>query len=199
MAVQKVAISKLSFKPVSAEVWPDLEALFGERGACGGCWCMYWRISRKEFNAQKGDGNKKAFKKIVKDGAVPGIIAYADGKPVGWCAVRPREDYPVLDGSRILKPVDEQPVWSIVCQFVLAPYRRQGVSAKLLEAVVKHVKKQGGKIVEGYPHDPKTDQPAAFVWTGLAPAFLEAGFEEVARRSATRPIMRYVIQAERRK
>jgi GNAT superfamily N-acetyltransferase len=193
MPLKKVTPSKLEFRPLTPERWADLETLFGERGACGGCWCMYWRSRHKEFTAQKGEGNKKAFKKIVKSGEIPGIIAYEGGKPIGWCAVRPREEYPVLDGSRILKPVDEEPVWSIVCQFILAPYRRQGISVKLLKAVIKHVKEQGGKIVEGYPHDPKKDQPAAFVWTGLAPAFLEAGFEEVARRSATRPIMRYRI------
>jgi GNAT superfamily N-acetyltransferase len=158
---------------------------------------MWWRISRKQWNAQRGDANKKAFKKIVKSDVMPGIIAYADGKPVGWCAVRPREEYPVLENSRILKPVDDQPVWSIVCQFILAPYRRQGISVKLLKAAIKHVRQQGGKIVEGYPTDPTKDQPAAFVWTGLAPAFREAGFEEVARRSPTRPIMRHVISRKK--
>lgn len=193
MPVKEVPVSKLTFLPLTPDRWPDLEALFGERGACGGCWCMWWRIGRKQWNEQRGEGNKKAFKKIVKSGAVPGIIAYADGKPVGWCAVQPREEYPVLERSRVMKPVDEKPVWSIVCQFILAPYRRQRISVKLLKAAVKHVRKMGGKIVEGYPTDPKDIQPANWVWTGVAPAFLEAGFAKVARRSPTRPIMRCVI------
>ena len=198
MPLQKVSVSKLTFQAATSARWPDLETLFGERGACGGCWCMYWRVSRKEFDAKRGESNKKALKKIVKSEIVPGIIAYAGGKPIGWCAVQPRESYPVLSGSRILKPVDDREVWSIVCQFILAPYRRQGISVKLLKAAVKHVKAHGGSIVEGYPTDPTKDQPAAFVWTGLAAAFLEAGFEEVARRSATRPIMRFVISTPKK-
>ena len=159
---------------------------------------MWWRIGRSKWNEQRGDGNKKAFRKIVKSGAVPGIIAYADGKPIGWCAVQPREEYSGLERSRVLKPVDDKPVYSITCQFILAPYRRQGISVKLLKAAIKHVKQQGGKIVEGYPTEPKTVQPANWVWTGLAPAFLAAGFEEVARRSPSRPIMRFTISSRKK-
>jgi GNAT superfamily N-acetyltransferase len=198
MPIQKVTVSKLTFQAVTPERWPDLETLFGERGACAGCWCMWWRISRKQWKEQQGEGNRKALRKIVKSGALPGIIAYAGNEPVGWCAVQPREVFPVLERSRILQPVDDSPVWSIVCLFVLAPYRRQGISVGLLKAAVRHVKAQGGMIVEGYPTDPKKDQPAAFVYTGLASAFLEAGFEEVARRSPTRPIMRFTISSAKK-
>jgi GNAT superfamily N-acetyltransferase len=184
---------KITIEPVTAERWLDLESLFGERGACAGCWCMWWRLRRKEWNEMKGDGNKKALRKIVKSNSLPGLIAYVNGVPAGWCAVRPRDEFPVLNNSRILKPVDDEPVWSIVCLFVLAAYRKQGLSVKLIEAAVKHVKKQGGKIVEGYPTETAKLQPAAFVYTGLASAFVSAGFEEVARRSKSRPIMRYIL------
>ena len=198
MPVQKVKVSKLAFHPATPDRWPDIEQLFGERGACAGCWCMWWRLARTQWKEQRGDGNRKALRKIVKSGALPGILAYADGKPVGWCAVQPREEFPVLERSRILKPVDDSPVWSIVCQFVLAPNRRQGLSVELLNAAVEHVREQGGGIVEGYPTDAVKDQPAAFVHTGLASAFREAGFTEVARRSPTRPIMRYTLSSRKR-
>jgi GNAT superfamily N-acetyltransferase len=184
---------KLSFKPVTPDRWTDLEALFGENGACGGCWCMTWKTKRSEWEKYKGAGNKKRLKKLVSDGGVPGLLAYDGVRPVGWCAVEPRENYPVLARSRVLKPIDDQPVWSVTCLFISKNYRRQGVSAQLLKAAAAHVKKSGGRIIEGYPFEPKVNQPDAFVWTGIASAYLEAGFEEAARGSKTRPIMRKTL------
>jgi len=191
--------ARLRFAPLSPATWSDFEQLFGERGACGGCWCMWWRLRRSEFDRQKGEGNRRAMEALVASGDQPGILAYLGEAPVGWCAVAPREAYPVLGRSRILKPVDETPVWSIVCFFVAKQHRGQGVSVALLRAAVDHVRRSKGRVVEGYPVEPRQDaMPAAFAWTGLASAFRRAGFEECARRSATRPIMRYVLQAGRR-
>src|SRR3989441_10443832 len=96
----------------------DLVTLFGKNGACAGCWCMWWRSPRWQWVKGKGEGNKRAMRKLVKDGAVTGLLAYADGAPVGWCAIAPRTDYPRLANSRTLKPVDDQAVWSITCFFV---------------------------------------------------------------------------------
>jgi len=192
----------LEFHPVTVKRWKDLVSLFGERGACGGCWCMWWRLSRSQFNKQKGEGNRKALKKIVDSGEIPGILAYADGEPIGWCSVAPRERFSTLERSRILKRVvenpaeggDEKPVWSVVCFFVAKPFRRKGVTVKLLKAAVEYAKKRGAKIVEGYPIEPKKGKmPDVFANTGLASAFRQAGFVEVLRRSETRPIMRYFI------
>jgi len=189
----------IEFRPLTSERWPDFETLFGKNGACGGCWCMWWQLPRSEFNRQKGQRNKQAMKAIVASGEVPGILAYFDQKPIGWCAVAPREHYPVLGRSRILKEIDDTPVWSVTCFFIAKEHRKQGVSVQLLRAAVEHVKRRGGKVVEGYPIEPKTDtMPAAFVWTGLASAFREAGFVECARRSDTRPIMRYDVEKSRK-
>jgi len=185
---------ELSFHPLTRERWRDFERLFGERGACGGCWCMWWRLKRSEFENQKGEGNRKAMNNIVKSGEVPGILAYAGQTPVGWCSVAPRESFPVLNRSRILKKVDETPVWSIVCFFIDKAHRDQGVSVRLLRAAIEYVRRQGGEVLEGYPVEPKKGRmPAAFAWTGVASAFEKAGFVEVARRSEMRPIMRYII------
>ena len=181
---------RLEFFPATADRWADVETLFGARGACGGCWCMTWRLPRAEFNRNKGDANREAFHKLIRKSPAPGILAYADGKPVGWCAVAPREAYPALERSRILKPVDSQPVWSISCLFVEKSHRRQGLSAKLVQAATKFAKSQGAKIVEGYPQVVDLALPAAFVWTGLEQSFVRAGFIEVARRSPKRPILR---------
>jgi GNAT superfamily N-acetyltransferase len=188
----------LTFHPLMPERWPDLARLFGRRGACGGCWCMWWRLPRSEFARGKGEGNRRALRRIVRAGRAPGILAYADGEPVGWCSVAPREEYPVLERSRTLKRVDERPVWSVVCFFVTRPFRRRGVSVKLLEAAADYVRRQGGTIVEGYPVESrKGAMPDAFAWTGLVQAFREAGFEEVERRSPTRPIMRREVRRGR--
>jgi GNAT superfamily N-acetyltransferase len=185
----------LSIRPATAARWRDLEQLFGERGACGGCWCMFWRLPRREWDARRGAGNKRALKKIVSSGGIaPGIIAYLGKEPIGWCAVAPREHYIRLEGSRILKPVDDQPVWSISCLYINKIYRRKGVSTQLLKGAVEFATKHGARIVEGYPVEPMTDKmPDPFLWHGVPSAFKAAGFKEVARRSETRPIMRLAI------
>lgn len=178
-------------RPVTPARWNDVEVLFGERGACAGCWCMYWRLPRSVWERQKGAANKRALEKLVAAGDPPGLLAYDGRVPVGWCALARRDDYPGLARSRVLKPVDEQPVWSVTCLFVARPYRRRGVSVRLLKAAADYVRGRGGRIVEGYPVEPRQGaMPDAFAWTGLASAFRKAGYREVARRSDTRPIMR---------
>ena len=155
---------------------------------------MWSRLSRSQYEAQKGARNKRAMKKLVDNGHTPGIVAYQNGQPIAWCSVAPRESFIRLEHSRILKPVDGQPVWSVVCFFVAKEHRRGGLSAKLLKAAIDFVRGRGGRIVEGYPVEPQKMQPDAFMWTGLAAAFTKAGFKECARRSATRPVMRYTIK-----
>jgi GNAT superfamily N-acetyltransferase len=186
--------SKFKFYPVTKINWKDFENLFGEKGACAGCWCMYWRMRRKDYDLQRGSGTKRIMKNLVNNGTVPGIIAYDNNKPVGWCSVAPREDFPVLENSRVLKRIDEKPVWSIVCFFIQKEFRKKGLSLELLNAAITFVKMNKGKIIEGYPVEPKSGKTAdVFAWTGLASAFRKAGFKELERRSETRPIMRYII------
>ena len=185
----------LTFHPLTPEQWDAFEELFGPRGACGGCWCMCWRRSRSEFVAKKGNGNRRAMKALVEKGTEPGIIAFDGERPVGWIALAPREEYLALSRSRVLKQVDEVPVWSVSCFFVAKDYRNRGVTVELLKAAIDFVAERGGTTLEGYPVEPKTDAMApAFAWTGLAAAFLKAGFTEHHRGSPTRPVMRYEIK-----
>jgi GNAT superfamily N-acetyltransferase len=194
MSSAPVSLANVEYHPVSVERWQDLEALFGPRGACGGCWCMWWRLARSQFQRQKGEGNKHSFRQIIEGGEGPGLLAYAGGQPIGWCAVAPRQAYPVLGRSRILKRVDDQPVWSVVCFFVTKPFRGKGLTVGLLRAAVAYAKQHGATVVEGYPVEPKSSpMPALFAYTGLTSAFRKAGFVEVLRRSQTRPIMRYLV------
>jgi GNAT superfamily N-acetyltransferase len=157
---------------------------------------MFWKLPRKDFEAMQGETNRLAQQSIVASGRVPGILAYVDGVPAGWIAVEPRSEYPGLARSRILKPLDEIPVWSVPCFFVDKKYRGEGLTIGLLEAAVAHVKSRGGKVVEGYPVEPRAGgkMPPVFVYTGLASTFRQAGFTEAERRSETRPIMRRVIE-----
>jgi len=183
------------FHPLTADRFDDFETLFGERGACGGCWCMWWRLDRKTFDAGKGAKNRRAMKKVVDSGEVPGILVYRSGVPIGWCALAPRERYPRLARSRVLAPVDERPVWSVVCFFVAKPWRRRGITRALLEAAVAWAGEHGARIVEGYPVVARRGaMPDAFAYTGLPGAFEKAGFREVARRSPSRPIVRREIR-----
>lgn len=185
---------KLEFHPADAGRWRDLERLFGPRGACAGCWCMLWRLPRAEWERSKGERNKRALRRLVESSEPPGLIAYADGEPAGWIAFAPRSSYPVLGRSRVLAPVDTAPVWSVVCFFVARPFRRRGLSVKLLEAAAAEARRRGARCLEGYPVEPRKGvMPDAFAWTGTAAAFRRAGFTEAARRSATRPIMRRVL------
>lgn len=185
----------LKIEPLTFDRWRDFERLFGPRGACGGCWCMWWRLTPREFGKRKGAGNKRAMKALVRRGEVPGLLAYDGEEAVGWCAVAPRSAYARLGRSRILRPVDDAEVWSVVCFYVAKDWRRRGVTTALLRAATAYVKSRGGKVVEGYPVEPEKDKiPDAFAYPGLAAAFKAAEFDEVARRSPTRPIMRYHLK-----
>lgn len=183
----------LSFHPLTPKLWRDFELLFGENGACGGCWCMFWKLRGKDFSGNTGDMARQMQKSIVDSKIVPGLLAYSEGYPVGWIAVEPRGAYPKLAHSRVLKPIDDQEVWSITCLFVEKKHRRKGIAVELLKAAIEHVKGCNGRIVEGYPVDSKKEQPAPFIFTGTASAYVKAGFKEVARNSPTRPIFRFIL------
>jgi GNAT superfamily N-acetyltransferase len=185
---------KSKIHPLTPDRWTDFQRLFGGRGACAGCWCMFWLLPGKQWRAQQGERNRKAMQKLVKSNQPPGLLAYLDGQPAGWCAVGPRESYVRLAASRILKPVDTQPVWSVTCFFIARSFRRQGLTVALLEGAAKFARKCGAEVLEGYPVEPKKQQPDVFVYTGLASAYRKAGFTEVARRSPTRPIFRRVLR-----
>ncbi len=187
-------VVKLTVHPLTPDRWQDFEALFGARGGCGGCWCMTPRLTLAEYERNKGEGNRRAMKAIVGGGGIPGILGFLEEKAVAWCSIGPRDHFSWLARSRIFQPVDERPVWSIVCFFVDKDHRRQGLSVRMIEAACDFAGEQGAQCIEAYPVEPKKDPtPPPFVHTGLAGAFERAGFREVARRSETRPIMRYDV------
>jgi GNAT superfamily N-acetyltransferase len=180
----------LAVRPLTPARWDDFVKLFGERGACAGCWCMWWRLPRAQWTANGSAGNRRAMKQLVDGGAVTGLLAYAGREPVGWCSLGPRADYSGLARSRTLKPIDDRPVWSVTCFFVARPYRKRGVTAALLAAAVTYARRRGARTVEAYPVDPGKPWPDAYAFSGLLPVYLRAGFEEVARPSRTRAVVR---------
>lgn len=174
--------------------WEGFSAVMGDKGGCGGCWCMLWRLPRKEMEAGMGASNREAMRRIFDSGHIPGLVAYRQDEAVGWIQIDRRMAFPRLAKSRILKPVDDAEVWSVSCFLVDKRVRRQGLSVALLRAACDFACERGARILEGYPIDsPKPKYPAVYAWTGFAQAYREAGFTEVARRSETRPIMRRVL------
>jgi GNAT superfamily N-acetyltransferase len=155
---------------------------------------MWFRETTAEYRDRKGAKNRAAFRAIVKRGVPPGVLAYVDGRPAGWCAVAPRPEYTRLARSRTLAPVDDAEVWSITCFFIGAEARGRGVSTALLRGAVELAAAHGARIVEAYPVDTGGKRIAAdAAYHGLASTFRAAGFEEVTRRSAQRPIMRRAV------
>lgn len=187
-------VASLAIVPASPDRWPDVERLFGPRGACGGCWCMWPRLRGTDFNRLKGQPNRLAFQALVEGGSEPGVLAYAAGQPAGWCAVAPRAAYPRLGRGLTLPDSLEPGVWSIVCLFVARPYRRKGLSVALIQAAVDLAAAHGARLVEAYPVEPRTaNVPAAFAWMGLAAAYQHAGFGEAGRPTGKRPVLRRVL------
>ncbi|MBN2224851.1 MAG: GNAT family N-acetyltransferase [Deltaproteobacteria bacterium] len=180
--------------PLTPDRWDDFDALFGENRACNGCWCMWWRLTHAEFYAGLGRRNKEAMKRIVDSGEVPGLIAYSGDNPVGWCSVAPRERFGRLNRSPILKRIDDEPVWSVVCFCVHRTARGRGLMRALVSAAVRHAAERGARIVEGYPRDTAVKHySVADLYVGTVSLFKAAGFVEAARRSPAKPIMRYRV------
>lgn len=188
---------QLIFHPLDTEHWDDLVTLFGKDRGCGGCWCMWWRLSRADFQRMIGDPNRQAFASLAKSGAPLGLLGYFDEKPVGWIAIAPREHYSSLERSRILKRVDNQPVWSITCIFINRGARHSGMTTELIRAAVKYAASQGAECVEAYPVI-RGDKPIsdANAYTGYSSTYLKLGFIEAGRNSPGRPIMRFSLKPQ---
>jgi GNAT superfamily N-acetyltransferase len=190
----------LVVRPLTPARWPDLEALFAARGCsvARGCWCMYYRISGKYALTRPSDGQRRSAKEALRALAPAdppaGLLGYRGRTPVGWISLGPREDFAKLAKSPVMKPVDDQRVWSIVCFVVPSEYRGQGVAAELLEGAIAYARKRGVTLLESYPVDKAQPSAADAPWFGSQRMFDQAGFGEVARRRPDRPIMRLRLE-----
>src|SRR5262249_31906424 len=173
-------------------LWPALEDLFGDQGACNGCWCMYWRIGRG-YRKKTRTANKAAFREVVRHGPPPGLLAFDGEVAVGWCQLTPRSALPWLDRTWRLKRVDDVPVWSLSCFYIRIGYRRQGITSHLIAAALRAAKRARAPALEAYPLD--ADLTPSASRTGYASSFPRAGCKTVARHGPPRPIMRHDLQA----
>lgn len=188
---------KISVAPLVAERWNDLVAVFGcGHGICSQCWCMYWRLPRREFERSLGARNRRLFRARVAAGPPPGLLAYLDAEPVGWVQVGPRADVPNWNGARRLTgatddaPADDPRVWGISCFATRVGYRQLGVSAALLAAAVRWARRNGARILDACPVDTAGRRNPISIYHGVASLFERAGFGEVVRRRPDRPLMR---------
>jgi GNAT superfamily N-acetyltransferase len=188
-----VAVQKIKIRPLTADRWMDLVTLFGEHGAQGGCWCMWWRARPKDYERNAGEKNEYAFKELVDSRQPVGLLAYIKEQPVGWCSVAPREQLVRVNTSTTWRPVDELPVWAISCFFIHKEYRGKQITKQLLLNAIHYARKNGAIAIEAYPkdvsHATKRDKDRA-LYFGTTKMFTEVGFEEVIRRHPSFPIMR---------
>ena len=179
---------KLTIRPLTPDLWPALEDLFGKRGPVSRCWCMYWRIGN-DYRKKPRGVNKAVFCELVKDGPPPGLLAFDGDLAVGWCQLTPRHVLPWLDRTWRLKRVDDVPVWSLSCFYIRKGYRKRGVTSALIVAALETAKRAGAPALEAYPLDAKLTPSTSS--TGYLSTFQRAGFKIVARHIPPRPIVRY--------
>jgi GNAT superfamily N-acetyltransferase len=184
----------IRIKDLTPALWPALEALFGNNGACGGCWCMTWRIEKGErWDDVKGKTAKRRMKALVGEGKALGALAFVGDDAVGWCSYGPRTDYPKLNRARTLACDDADRVWSLPCFFIKREWRGSGVATALLAHAVKSLGQRGVEVIEGYPVKPARQgqkTPDAFAWTGTRAMFEACGFELVGSPSTSKLRMR---------
>ncbi|WP_407564532.1 hypothetical protein [Streptomyces sp. 184] len=183
-------------RPLTANTWEDFETVMGARGGAAGCWCMHWRSSIAEWMENKGDGNRAAIRALAERETPPGVVGYLDAEPAAWCAFGNRSDFPRMQRSALLKPVDDEPVVSLTCLLIKKEHRGGGLSAAWITAVCDYLAETSPtRTVEAYPIEPPAGRRAGpdTAMTGIAGAFTDAGFTEIARARHDRPIVRYKL------
>ena len=198
--VAAVANSPVAIRALEPDDWRTVERLFGANGACGGCWCMWWRVEKggKTWEEAKGAKNRARMQRLVRHGTVHAVLAFDGDEPIGWCSFGPRTSFPRLVNSRVLEREASDDTWSIVCFFVPAKQRGKGLATRMLRAASERAFELGARAIEGYPVVPrsKTERmPAAFAWTGVPAVFEAAGYTRTRRPRGMRPI--YTLESSR--
>ncbi|MEO8146468.1 MAG: GNAT family N-acetyltransferase [Bacteroidia bacterium] len=192
---EKEFLTQLTYEPLTKKTWSAFENLFGEKGACGGCWCMYDRIKKTDFAEGKYESNKQSFKEIVWSGKPTGLLAFYEDEAIAWCSLAPRENFMRIENSRVHKRIDDKPVWSMTCFFIKKEFRNCGLSTALIESTKKYAKQNKIKFLEAYPTIPYSKKmPDSFAWIGIYSAFKKAGFKIINHASKSRPMVRYEVK-----
>jgi GNAT superfamily N-acetyltransferase len=198
--VPEADMPSLTTRELSTQTWDDLEQVLGERGGSRGCWCMHWRLSFAEWEKGRGDGNRDALRERAGRGPAPGLVGYLDGEPVAWIAVGDRGEYPRMARSPAMRPVDDTPGWVVSCVFVRSDHRGSRLPVEMIRAACELAARSGQRTVEAVPVDPVDGRRAGpdNAMTGIASAYRDAGFVEVARPKPDRPVMRWTVSEDTR-
>lgn len=188
--VSETDLGTMTSRPLIPERFPDMVEVFGERGVARNCFCMYWRTPKGGFEDNRD--NRDRFADVARDERPPGLIGYVEDSPVGWVQVGPRDEFPAIDRSRLLRPVDDVETWSINCFVVRAGHRKRGVGAGLLAGAIQFATDQGAAVIEAYPVDGQRSSSVDY-FTGTLSMFDEHGFVELIRRNDSRPIVRLTV------
>lgn len=187
--------------PIGEVPWPDVDAVFGTRGDPSSCFCQYFKLTGGTWRGATRDQCRDALHEQAQHRPGPGLIAYLDGEPAGWCAVEPRANYERLRSSRISKasvhPDFADPsIWAITCLVVRVGFRKRGIARALAGAAVEHARANGARVVEAYPVDTaeRPGMSSAELYHGTVSLFLAAGLEVAARPLPGRAVMRLAVR-----
>lgn len=189
-------LPKIVVRPIGPEDWSLIENLFGPRGACGGCWCMTWRVPKggKTWTERTGEQNRRDFQRLVKSGRAQGCLAFVDDEAVGWCSIGPRADFPRIERTKAFATEWDESTWSVTCFFILPAWRGIGVATALLKGATKLAKSLGARELQGYPvkltQGPGVKMPGAFAWTGIPSIFERQKFVQITLPGETRSVYR---------
>lgn len=185
--------------PVTPERWPDFEDLFGKQGACYGCWCTHFRLPPAARRENDRERNKDHIRVRIETGPPPGLLAFQDGKAVGWMQVGPRADVPEFNnagrGSAPLEPADasDPAVWAISCFFLRSKARGKGLTHQLVQGGIEFARENGARFLEACPMDLSRDSRSIGLFVGSTRVFEKAGFQRMVERKTGRPLVRLVL------
>lgn len=168
--------------PVTPDRFDDMGDVINPNRRDNHCWCLSHRCTTGEI-AELGETREDAMRALTER-EPQGVVTYRDGLPVGWCSIGPRSHITRLTKSKLIRPVDDLDVWSIICVVVRSGHRRQGVTAEMLEGAVAYAASQGAPAVEAYPVDPDGRMDLTMAFVGTRSMFERAGFEVVGTTDA---------------
>jgi GNAT superfamily N-acetyltransferase len=184
-------VTQVQFETLNENNWPLFEKLMGEKGGCGGCWCMYHRLPGPAFKQNKYARNKQLMKKLVNTQQPVGLLAVYNKEAIGWISFSPREQLYRIEHSRTMKRIDDKPVWSVSCFFIKKEYRHKGLSQRLIKAVIAFARENNITAIEAYPVIPgSAKSPGVFLWTGILSAFTKNGFTVVHKSGQSKTMVR---------
>lgn len=195
-SVDKPSTTDLRFRPITPDSLSDINRFSNEHGKFSYCSCMRWRMTSSEFRNSSKPERIEALNDEASSGKPIGVLAYCGNRPVGWCSIAPRRSYAALERYRALPPIDDEPVWSIVCFFIDSRHRRQGLTLRLIKAAVDYAASEGALIIEGYPVEP--DAPS-YTYMGSPNTFLRAGFIDVTPPGQKRSVVRHHVRVTERR